>query len=364
MISALRTLKGETRMRRLFVAISAGAICVAAIALAQAQAPAAPAAAAPAPAPAPVKPANPDEPFWAWAYPDATFRAPPAPPRDAVVKMTLPGSKQSYTEAQANDRYNPPDWYPEDHPTMPPIVAKGDGGPRLIYACALCHLTNGFGRAENANVSGLPVEYFRQQILDFRNDARKTSDPRKTNTALMTGFAKAMTDEEITQAAEYFAKIKMVPWIKVVEASTVPKTVGTGNWLTAIEGAGAGMEPIGNRIVEMPVENEEQEKWRNPRSGFVAYVPPGSLAKGKQLVDTGGGGRFAACTACHGQDLRGLGPIPPIAGRSPSYIARQLYDMQQANRLGTWTPLMSAVVGSLQPADILNVSAYVASLKP
>jgi cytochrome c553 len=180
----------------------------------------------------------------------------------------------------------------------------------------------------------------------------------------MAGFAKNLTDEEVRQAATYFAAMKPDrEWVKVVEAATVPKTGGNGNWLTVIEGAGAGMEPIGNRIVETAVAPEEQEKWRNPRSGFIAYVPPGSIAKGKQLVETGGGGRFTSCTVCHGSDLKGLGPVPPLAGRSPSYIARQLYDMQGGNRHGAWTPLMAAVVAALEPSDLVNISAYLASLR-
>lgn len=305
-----------------------------------------------------------DEPFWAWGYNDATTPAPPAAVRDTTEKHTIPGTTLSLTEAQAQDRQNPPDWFPQDHPPMPPIVAHGDAA-RMIYACGFCHLPNGLGRPENANVAGLPVEYFREQIKEFKNGQRVSSDPRKTNTATMIGFAKALTDAEVDQAATYFASLQEpADWVKVMESAMVPKTRGTGSWLTVIEGADAGMEPIGNRIVETPINNEDQEKWRNPRATFIAYVPPGSIAKGKQLVETGGNGRFTACTVCHGQDLRGVGPIPPIAGRSPSYIARQLYDMQNGNRSGSWTQLMAPVVATLEPSDILNLSAYVASLKP
>lgn len=281
------------------------------------------------------------------------------------MKYSVPGSKLAVTEVQAGDRYGPADWFPEDHPAMPNIVAHGDAGARMIGACSWCHLPTGHGRAENGNVSGLPVEYFRAQLLAFKNDQRVTSDPRKTNTATMTGFAKAMTEEEINQAAAYFAQVKQRPdWIKVVEAATVPKTYGNGNWLVVIEGQGAGTEQIGNRIIETPVNPDDQEKWRNARSGFIAYVPVGSVAKGKQLVETDDKGRFTACTVCHGADLRGLGPVPPLAGRSPSYITRQLYDMQHGNRTGDWTALMAPVVSALEVADMLNMSAYIASLKP
>ena len=87
----------------------------------------------------------------------------------------------------------------------------------------------------------------------------------------------------------------------------------------------------------------------------------GAVAKGKTLVTTGGGGKTLACAICHGEDLSGIGPIPGIAGRSPSYIARQLYDIQQGARHGGITDLMKPVVAKLSAADILDITAYVAS---
>ncbi len=238
-----------------------------------------------------------------------------------------------------------------------------DSAQPVIYACGLCHYPNGKGRPENAMVSGLSYEYIVQQLTDFKNGHRKTSDPRKTNTGLMAGFAKQMTDDEIKQAAKYFSSIRATPWIKVVESDTVPKTNAVNGMFLTIEGNGAGTEPLGQRIVETPVSAEHTEYLRNPRSGFIAYVPPGSLKKGEELVTTGAG-KVTACTVCHGPDLRGIGPVPTLAGRSPSYIGRQLYDMQHGNRAGTWTPLMAPVVGKLDADDMLNAAAYLASLQP
>ena len=251
---------------------------------------------------------------------------------------------------------------------MPDIVAHGkESAQPQVYACSLCHLPNGNGRPENANITGLSYEYIVQQLVDFRNGARKTSDPRKANTAVMAGFTKSMTDEEIKAAATYFTAIPAKPWIKVVEADSVPKTKPNGGIFITLTGADAGVEPIGDRIIETPVNADDTEIRRNPRSGFIAYVPPGTLKKGEALVTAGvtaGGGKVTACTACHGADLRGLGPVPRLAGRSPSYIARQLYDMQHANRAGAWTPLMVPVVANLGPDDLLKASAYLASLAP
>jgi cytochrome c553 len=313
-------------------------------------------------------------PNWAYGFtsppPPNTPPAVPGPPAtlDNTTMHTLQGSKLSFTRAQIANRYGPADWFPEDHPAMPDIVAHGkESAQPQVYACSLCHLPNGNGRPENANVTGLSYEYIVQQLTDFRNGARKTSDPRKANTALMAGFTKSLTDEEIKAAATYFAAIPAKPWIKVVEADSVPKTKPNGGIFITLAGADAGVEPIGDRIIETPVNADDTEIRRNSRSGFIAYVPPGSLKKGEALVTAGvtaGGGKVTACTACHGADLRGLGPVPRLAGRSPSYIARQLYDMQHGNRAGTWTPLMTPIVANLGADDLLNASAYVASLQP
>jgi cytochrome c553 len=342
-------------MKQLFVAATASAFALAC-------ASSAPALDAGAPPP------------WAYGFttpvPPGTPPAPPNPAQvlDNVTPYTVEGSSRSFARAQISNRYGPADWFPEDHPAMPEIVAVGrQSAQPPIYACSLCHYPNGKGRPENANITGLTYEYFVQQMMDFRNGARKTSDPRKSNTGVMAGFAREMTDEEIKAAANYFTSISAAPWIKVVESATVPKTKPQNGMFLMLDGGEAGVEPIGERIIETPVSARETEFLRNPRSSFIAFVPPGSLERGKALVMNGvtaAGAKVTACTACHGGDLRGLGPVPPLAGRSPSYIARQLYDMQHGNRNGLWTPLMAPVLAGLGPDDLLTASAYLASLQP
>jgi cytochrome c553 len=235
---------------------------------------------------------------------------------------------------------------------MPEIVAHGRRPE--IRACALCHYPNGKGRAENAPIAGYPVAYFIQQMMDFRNGNRKSADPKKGNTNIMIAIAKAMTDDEIKASAEYFGSMKWTPWIKVVETATVPKTRVAGGLFLVVEGG--EKEPLGARIIEVPENTEATETLRDPRAGFIAYVPVGSLKKGETLA--------RSCATCHGEGLKGLGPVPGIAGRSPSYQMRQMYDMQQGARKGLWTELMKPVVAHLSEDDMLNVVAYTASLKP
>jgi cytochrome c553 len=297
----------------------------------------------------------------AWAYAITPGPAPPAPVDDGTLH-SLPGSQGRFTLDQIRNRMGPADWYPGDHPSMPPIVAKGREAAG-IWACSLCHYPNGKGRPENASVVGFTKEYFIQQMYDFKNGSRVSAEPRKPNTPLMTGFGVAMTDEEIRAAADYFSSMKWTPWIEVIEADTVPKTRIAGGMHLKLEGTEAGTEPLGNRIVESPIDAEQTELMRNPRSGFIAYVPKGSVARGKELALYGNEG-VTACTVCHGTDLNGLALVPTLRGRSPSYIARQLADMKEGKRRGAWTPLMMPVVTSLGADDILNLAAYLTSLEP
>jgi len=123
------------------------------------------------------------------------------------------------------------------------------------------------------------------------------------------------------------------------------------------------VEPLGNRIVEAPEDDYQANTVRNPRSGFVAYVPKGSIEKGKQIV-LNGGGKTIACGTCHGATLQGIVNIPAIAGRSPSYMMRQMWDMKMGTRKGPMTQLMKPVVANLSQDDMLNVVAYLASINP
>ena len=284
-------------------------------------------------------------------------RRPHAAPDNGMQHLS--GSTLEFTRAQINDRFGAADWFPGDHPEMPEIVAHGR--KPQIWACSLCHYPNGKGRSENAGVSGLPVSYFIHQINDFKNGLRTSADVRKKNTNLMIAIAKAMTDDEVKAAADYFGAMKWTPWIKVVETESVPKTrISVGMFLPL---EGGGKEPIGQRIIEVPKDTNATEVLRNPRSGFIAYVPVGSIEKGKALVTTGAS-KTVRCAMCHGIDLNGLGPVPGIAGRSPSYLVRQMYDMQQGSRKGEWTDLMKPVVNGLSEEDMLNIAAYVSSRTP
>jgi cytochrome c553 len=308
---------------------------------------------------------GPTPPLWAFPVAPAAPRgtgggggggrgAAPAP--DPTPK-SVPNSTVKLTQQQVRDTTNIPDWHPDGHPALPPIVQHGRQG---VVACGYCHLPNGQGRPENSSVAGLPAEYIVQQMADFKNGLRKSSESRLGPQNLMVNIGKAATDEEVKAAAEYFSKLKLKPWIRVVETAEVPQTRIAGGMFSVVEGG--AKEPIGNRVIEVP-EDLERTELRDDASGFIAYAPVGSLKKGEALVTTGAG-KTTACAICHGADLRGLGPVPSIAGRSPSQMGRQLWDMQHGARNGPWTQLMKPVVAKLSEEDLVAITAYLGSLKP
>ncbi|WP_237179991.1 c-type cytochrome [Rhodoplanes sp. Z2-YC6860] len=272
---------------------------------------------------------------------------------------SLPGSKAAFSWKQARDLFVAPDWHPDDHAAMPDIVANGRKPD--IRACGSCHRVEGTGGPENASLAGLPVAYFIQQIADFKSGARKLSGPQRPSTQLMLASVKDMTDAEVRAAAEYFAALKRKRIIKVVESETIPKT-GPSR-LFYVKSPEGGTESLGRRIVEFP-DDVDQFELRDSRATFTAYVPVGSLAKGEALAKTGGSGTTVACNLCHGPDLKGLGPFPPIAGRSPSYIVRQLYEFQHGGRTGGSSALMKLPVEKLSQDDMIALAAYVGSLEP
>jgi cytochrome c553 len=242
---------------------------------------------------------------------------------------------------------------------MPEIVAHGRKPD--VFACAYCHLPNGQGRPENSSLAGLPAGYIVEQLDDFKNGARKSSEPRHLPIAMMIASETKATAQEIQSAARYFSGLTRKPWIRIVEASSVPKTRVAG-WMLA-SSTPAATEPIGQRIIEVP-ENLERTELRDDTSGFIAYVPEGSLARGRALVNTGGNGKAVPCAKCHGPGLRGSGNVPPIAGRSPSYMVRQLFDIQSGARAGTLSREMRTPIRNLTLDDMIAISGYVASLRP
>src|SRR5580700_11254400 len=174
-----------------------------------------------------------------WAYPVT----PPPGQLDNVTMKSVPGSSQQYTQAQIDDPFNPPDWFPNEHPPMPQVVAHG--GPKPAgRACAQCHLPSGDGHPESASLAGLPVAYVRRQMEAFKTGIRSN-----VRAGVMIAMAQVFSVDDVNAAAQYYAGLKPTAgYNKLVETATVAKSfVGAGGMrLTVPDG---GTEPIGERII-------------------------------------------------------------------------------------------------------------------
>lgn len=273
---------------------------------------------------------------------------------------TAPGSRKSYTRTQLQDAFTPPDWYPQEHPPMPAIVAHGSRpqgqGPPLL-PCALCHLPNGAGHVESASLAGLPAEYIARQFVDWRSGARKIAVGDARTIALLTAMKRAYSSEQVHAAAQYFASLRPRRWLRVIETQTAPTSAVDSQTLMRLATLPPHTDDIGERIVELPEEPIGLIN-RDSHSGFVARVPVGSIAAGRALVSAG------ACGACHGPKLNGFTTAPPIAGRPPTYMIRQLWAFQNGGRTAAAAAPMRLVAGKLTPHDMLCIAAYLATLPP
>ena len=270
------------------------------------------------------------------------------PPKDPKALLHLRGSTQAYRREQLAGLIS--DWWPQDHPPMPMIVAAGrDKG----IPCAICHGPSGSGVPHTATLTGLPATYIIEQVKAFRDGSRVNDE--------MHFEASHVSDADVQQAAAYFSGLHLRNGrARIIEVARVPATHIESYMLVPIRGGGS--ESIGDRIIELPLD-PEHVRMGDSHARFIAYVPPGSLARG-HLLASGGTDQVIACTSCHGADLRGVANVPPLAGRSPTYLTRQLVQVALGNRQGAPVRPMQQVASRLTLKDMISVAAYAASLKP
>jgi cytochrome c553 len=269
-------------------------------------------------------------------------------------------------DAPTLDVLNPPDWYPDEHPPMPAVVAHGSPpqGERTapVLPCALCHLPNGLGHVESASLAGLPADYIIRQLAEFRSGERRITVGGAEAQKFLSMLKSNYTDAQVRAAATYYSALAPRAWIQVREARRVPVSVVDPISLMRTAAADAGTEILGRRIVELP-ESESGLRNRDAHSGFIAYVPEGSIAKGKILVSRANQWGVA-CATCHGKELNGLRGIPPLAGRPPTYLVRQLWNYQSGERRGGMSAPMRAIAAGMRVDEMLAMAAYLASLPP
>lgn len=293
-------------------------------------------------------------PAWAekapeWAYPPVPAHTPSTDPE----LLSVPGSTQRFTQGQVDSGYEVADWYPDEHPPMPRVVANGGQPP--VRACAMCHLPSGNGHPESAGLAGLSVTYLIAQMRAYV--AGERTGPRA---ASMLPIARGITEEDLLAAAEYYAQLQPTRWTRIVEADAAPKTrLGLGAVRYRVPGGET--EPLGQRIVSVPEDDTLGER-RDSHTGFVEYVPPGSVARGKVLVEQSLAG--ITCATCHGRNLSGEGDIPGIAGRLALVMFRGLNDIGGGDRTTAGALAMKGAMPALTQEEMIAVAAYLGTLPP
>jgi cytochrome c553 len=357
-------------MKHLNPTLACLAACLAITAAGMAQTP----AAAPAPAAATVSaPATGaltpiEQPDWLFpliprAAAEAEMPKATAARPEAEELLEIPDSSEKFTRSRINDPFNAPDWRPASHGPMPEVVAKGR--KPAVMACAFCHTPTGQGRPENSSLAGLSEGYIRQQLLDYRAGRRKAVGPdRYLPVQNMVKIAKALTDQEIEDSAKYFSQQKLRRRVYVIESLRIPRAEPAA-WIYEEVG---GTEDLNGRLLEV-TQDLARHELRDDRLEYLAYVPPGAINRGKRLSTTGqslddGSVRTVACSQCHLANLKGSGDIPAIAGRSPTYLLRQLIAFRNGLRSNAHSAQMNPVVEKLTIKEMIDIVAYVSSLPP
>lgn len=237
-------------------------------------------------------------------------------------------------------------------PRMPEVVAKGKPLP-----CMQCHLANGGSHPESAAIAGMSVNYITEQVHAFRDGERVD-----VRTGRMVLAAKALSEKELKEAAEYYAAIgpDRQQWIKTVVSNDVPKgpaPFGGGGF--RYHAADGGTEPLPQGMVVETAEDDDLVRARDQiDGGFVQYVRADDLALGEKVAKDG------ACGTCHGADYKGVGDVPRLAGQHTVYLIRQLKDIQTGARKDKNVALMKPIVEKLSDREMVAVSAYLASKSP
>jgi cytochrome c553 len=288
-----------------------------------------------------------------------TLPSPPSPEVwDSVTLHRIPKSRATYTEQRMHNGFNAADWDSASHPPMPDIVRYGR--KPTFMGCGYCHMPDGNGRPENANIAGLSATYMTRQLADMKARTRRSAwhEPYAP-TDNMQRAAENASDAEVALAAEYFAGLRPRKRMRVVEAERIPRVLPVRG-LYRLDSV-RGTEPLGQRLLEV-TPNFERHELRDPFQISTTYAPIGSLKRGRSLVQTPVTPGALTCTGCHGPTLHGIADIPPLAGRGATYLLRQLIAFKTGDRNTSAGAPMRVIAGAMTLDDMIAVAAYAASL--
>lgn len=234
-----------------------------------------------------------------------------------LLAFVLGGCSQSNTDTRA------------DQAAIAAGKELASNGRGDILACNGCHGAAGEGNFEAGfpRLAGLHADYIAKQLADYQRDplemgvsiepiARDYSKtprvyndltiytPGVRNDPVMNGIASALSDEDISSLAAYYASLSFT-------ATPVP----------------ADFQSL-ERGMELAVRGKPE------------YMVP-------------------RCDSCHGPQGEGFGPnFPPLAGQPQQYIINQITKWQNGERDNDHLAMMKNTANQLTGGDKINVAKY------
>jgi len=221
-----------------------------------------------------------EPPAWAYAIAPAApaGNAPAAPAAPDTSLKHLPGSTLEFTRAQISDAFGPADWYPGDHPKMPDVVAHGRRPD--VRACSLCHYPNGKRPPRKRRRRRSPGNLF--PPTDGRFQERQ---PQERGAAegqyKYHDYNRQGHDRGRNQSRRRVLQLHEVDALDQSGGNQhMPKTRIAGGMFLTLEGN--EKEPLGQRIIETPVNAEGTEVLRDARSGLSPMCPWAASRKARR----------------------------------------------------------------------------------
>ncbi len=169
-----------------------------------------------------------------------------------------------------------------------------------INNCSVCHGLNGHSVSPTfPNLAAQQPVYIENQLKAFKDETRSDPDAQ----AFMWGMASGLSDQMITEVAQYFSSQPPPP----------------------------------------------------PESGDPKLIAEGHTIFTHGITSEG----VPACASCHGPEAAGRGMFPRLAGQHQQYLLKQLLVIQTALRNA---PVMHGVIKDLSRQQMIAVTTYLASL--
>ena len=314
----------------------------------------------------------PAPPPWAYGFTLADRNRPPLParriPSRSIARASgRHGRRTSSTSCRTPTRrspsthihydYGPADWYPDDHPPMPEIVARGRESDKLRAVRPL-PLSERTGQARErsgrrparrvhpAAAGGVQERHAAERRPEEgqhqRNDSDRPAPDRRRDEGGRPSISRPSSGGHGSRSSRPRPCRRRSPGMN-------------GLFLPQ---PGNETEPLGKRILEVPENPDVHRAGARPAIGHARLrarrqhqARRGDRHDGRR--EDGGSARSATAPIC-----RASAPFHRIADRQTSYIARQLYDYQAGTRE---SPLMKPVVAKLTEDDMIAIAAYLGS---